>query len=130
MAHYYKALTFAALLLAGTATTAQTTQPEIAYASTTSSGRSEVYLTNPATGSSRSLLYRSRAGYEIHHVDIKPGGGELAIEEHKRSASLRETASVVKIIKYEPTGPGVSIIIRMMARFCIATALRPSGLDG
>lgn len=102
MAHYYKALTFAALLLAGTAATGQT-QPEIAYASTASGGRAVVYLTNPS-GSSRSLLYRSEPGAEIHHVDIKPGGGELAIEQHKPSPSLRETASVIKIIKYDANG--------------------------
>ena len=129
MAHYYKALTFAALLLAGTATTAQTTQPEIAYASTTSSGRSEVYLTN-RTGTSRSLLYRSRAGYEIHHVDIKPGGGELAIEEHKRSASLRETASVVKIIKYEPTGTLIGPIRTLLTLSCRTGSLDYHPNDG
>lgn len=103
MAHYYKALTFAALLLAGTAATGQTTQPEIAYASTASGGRAVVYLTNPS-GSSRILLYRGEPSSEIHHVDIKPGGGELAIEQHKPSPSLRGSASVIKIIKYEANG--------------------------
>ena len=102
MDHYYKALTFAALLFAGTAATGQT-QPEIAYASTASGGRAVVYLTN-RTGTSRSLVYRGDPGSEIHHVDIRPGGGELAIEEHKPSPSLRETASVIKIIKYEANG--------------------------
>ena len=103
MAHYYKALTFAALLLAGTAATGQTTQPEIAYASTASGGRAVVYLTNPS-GSSRILLYRGEPSSEIHHVDIKPGGGELAIEQHKPSPSLRGSASVIKIIKYDANG--------------------------
>src|SRR5688572_11211105 len=100
MAHHSKSIAFAALLLVGTAANAQ--GPEIAYA--TGGGRAEVHLIN-ADSSGHSLLYTAPRGAEIFHVDIRPGGGQLAIEEHVTTKGRTPTRiSRIKIIDYGANG--------------------------
>lgn len=100
MAHHSKLIAFAALLLAGTTASAQGS--EIAYA--TGGGRPEVHLVN-ADGTGHSLLYTAPRGSEIYHVDIRPGGGQLAIEEHVTTKGRTPTQiSRIKIIDYDANG--------------------------
>src|SRR5688572_26290952 len=100
MAHHSKSIAFAALLLVGTAANAQ--GPEIAYA--TGGGRAEVHLIN-ADSSGHSLLYTAPRGAEINHVDIRPGGGQLAIEEHVSTKGRTPTQiSKIKVIDYDANG--------------------------
>jgi hypothetical protein len=100
MAHHSKSIAFAALLLVGTAANAQGS--EIAYA--TGGGRAEVHLIN-ADSTGHSLLYTAPRGVEINHVDIRPGGGQLAIEEHVNTKGRTPTQiSRIKIIDYDVNG--------------------------
>jgi hypothetical protein len=118
MLHHGKYLALCAWLLTGTAATAQVS-PEIAYAK--GGGRAEVYLTN-TDGTGRRLLYRGAARTEIFHVDIRPGGGELAFEEHSTSNSGGAVASAIKVIKYDASGSVVGPI-RTLQLTCLSGSL-------
>jgi hypothetical protein len=117
MRHYSKLIAFAALLLAGTAASAQGS--EIAYV--TGGNRSEVHLIN-ADSTGHSLLYTAARGAEIFHVDIRPGGGQLAIEEHVTTKGRTPTRiSRIKIIDYDANG--VMGIVRTHQLTCLTGSL-------
>jgi hypothetical protein len=116
-------LTFLAGLIAATATAAQV-QPEIAYA--TAGGRPEIRLIN-ADGTGRSLLYRGGSRSEIHQLDIKPGGGELAFEEH--TTKQQGSASAIKIINYDANGSPIGLA-RILQLTCRAGSLDYHPTDG
>lgn len=126
MAHHSKFLAFVALLLAGTAATAQV-QPEIAYA--TGGGRPEVHLINDdSTG--HSLLYTAPRGSEIYHVDIRPGGGQLAIEEHVSTKGRTPSLiSRIKVINYDANGVMVGSV-RTHQLTCLTGSLDYHPSDG
>jgi hypothetical protein len=124
MAHHSKSIAFAALLLVGTAANAQGS--EIAYA--TGGGRAEVHLIN-ADSSGHSLLYTAPRGAEINHVDIRPGGGQLAIEEHVTTKGRTPTQiSKIKVIDYDANGVMVGAV-RTHQLMCLTGSLdyHPNG---
>lgn len=85
----------AGLLLVSSATTAMAGGPPIAYAK--ESGYTfELFLTNP-DGTGTVKLYTSPNKVSISHVDIRPGGNQLAIVESSGGG-------VLKIIHYSDTG--------------------------
>jgi len=128
MLHHGKFLALAAGLLTGTAATAQI-GPEIAYAK--GGGRAEVYLINDDS-SGRKLLYRGPSRSEIFHVDIKPGGGELAIEEHVQSKSGSEVGltSTIKIFNYDAGGSIVVGSVRTLELDCLSGSIDYHPTDG
>ena len=126
MIHHLTRLALVGCLLAGTAATAQV-GPEIAYA--TSASRAEVHLIN-ANGTGHRVLYRGPTRSQIYHVDIKPGGGELAVEEHATDNSLRlEPISAIKIIKYDANGSIVGSV-RTLQLTCLTGSLDYHPTDG
>ncbi len=124
MAHHSKSIAFAVLLLVGTAANAQGS--EIAYA--TGGGRPEVHLIN-ANSSGHSLLYTAPRGSEIYHVDIRPGGGQLAIEEHVSTKGRTPTQiSRIKVIDYDSNGVMVGVV-RTLQLTCLTGSVdyHPNG---
>lgn len=126
MIHYRARLAFAAWLLAGTAASAQV--GPIAFAKT--AGRNaEVHLIN-ADGTGDTLLYKGGPRSEIFHVDIRPGGGQLAIEEHVRTSPNRpESSSAIKIIDYDDNGSIVGSV-RTLQLTCRSGSLDYHPTDG
>ena len=121
-----KYLTFIAILLAGTAASAQV-GPEIAFAK--GSGNSEIYLINP-DGTGHRLLYSGPRNTEIFHIDIRPGGGQLAFEEHnKPKRGANPTNSAIKIIDYDANGSVVGSI-RTLQLTCLTGSLDYHPTDG
>ena len=121
-----KHLAFIASLLAGTAASAQV-GPEIAYAK--GGGGSEIYLINPDSTGQR-LLYSGPRNTEIFHVDIRPGGGQLAFEEHsKPKRGANPTNSSIKIIDYDANGLMVGSI-RTLQLTCLSGSLDYHPTDG
>ena len=101
MLHHSARLALVGWLLIGTAATAQV-GPEIAYAK--GNGSPEIHLINP-DGTGDRLLYSAPRGTEIFHVEIRPGGGQLALEEHKTpKRGANPTNSTIKIIDYDANG--------------------------
>lgn len=128
MLHHISRLALAAsVLLTGTAATAQT-GPEIAYAK--GGSRAEVYLINSDSSGQR-LLYRGGSRTEIFHVDIRPGGGQLAIEEHDKSKSGSEAdlKSTIKVIDYDSSGSLVGTI-RSLPLTCLSGSVDYHPTDG
>lgn len=128
MLHHGKRLMLVACFLASTAAIAQV-GPEIAYA--TGGARAEIHLIN-ADSSSHRLLYRGQQRTEIFHVDIKPGGGELAIEEHilqARKPGSPEPVSAIKIINYDASGSIVGSV-RTLQLSCLTGSLDYHPTDG
>jgi hypothetical protein len=126
MLHHSGRLAFVGWLLIGTAATAQV-GPEIAYA-TTAGGRPEIHLID-ADGTGHSLLYRGGSRAEIFHVDIKPGGGQLAVEEHIRGTVRSPAISAIKIIDYDANGSIVGSV-RTLQLNCLTGSLDYHPTDG
>ena len=126
MLHHRVRLVFVAWLLSGTAATAQV-GPEISYA-TSAGGRAEIHLIN-SDGTSHSLLYRGGSRSEIFHVDIRPGGGQLAIEEHIRGNPRQPANSAIKIIDYDANGSIVGSV-RTLQLNCLTGSLDYHPTDG
>lgn len=124
MAYCHKSGAFISLLLASTVATAQV-GPEIAYVK--AGNRPEVHLVN-ANGTDHSLLYVAPRGTEIYHVDIRPGGGQLAIEEHAIPKGRSTIASTIKIIDYGTNG--VAGTIRTHPLTCLTGSLDYHPTDG
>ena len=126
MLHHSARLAFIGGLLIGTAASAQV-GPEIAYAK--ANGIPEVHLINP-DGTGGRLLYSAPRGTEIFHVDIRPGGGQLALEEHKTpKRGANPTNSTIKIIDYDGNGSMVGSI-RTMPLTCLTGSLDYHPTDG
>lgn len=125
MIHNYARLAFFGWLLAGTASIAQV-GPEIAYAAAGS--RAEIHLVN-ADGTGRRLLYSGAQRTEIYHVDIRPGGGQLAFEEHSRPNPKQPMKSAIKIINYDAGGSVVGSV-RTLQLDCLSGSLDYHPSDG
>ena len=126
MLHHSARLAFIGGLLIGTAASAQV-GPEIAYAK--ANGIPEVHLINP-DGTGGRLLYSAPRGTEIFHVDIRPGGGQLALEEHKTpKRGANPTNSTIKIIDYDGNGSVVGSI-RTISLTCLTGSLDYHPTDG
>ena len=87
----FKSIAALVALFAGTSAIAQI-GPEIAYAKESGSGF-DIYLVN-SNGSGLVQLYRGAAKKGISHLDIKPGGGEIAFME----------GTVLKTLRYDNNG--------------------------
>lgn len=84
------------LLLAGAPATAAGIGPEIAYVK--AGAYSEIYLVNP-DGSALRRVYRAALRTRIFQLDMKPGGGELAIEE-----ADTQGGRFLTVIRYDELG--------------------------
>jgi len=126
MLHHSARLAFVGWLLIGTAASAQV-GPEIAYAK--ANGSPEIHLINP-DGTGDRLLYSAPRGTEIFHVDIRPGGGQLAIEEHKTpKGHANPTNSDIRIIDYDGNGSVVGSV-RTLQLTCLTGSLDYHPTDG
>lgn len=126
MFHHRKCLALVAWLLAGTAATAQIS-PEIAYAR--GGPRADIYLSNFGDGTGRRLLYSGPSRSEVFHVDIRPGGGELAFEEHIKSRSGAGLTSTIKVINYAENG-SITGSVRSFPLSCLSGSLDYHPTDG
>lgn len=115
-----------AILLAGTSANAQV-GPDIAYAR--GGGRAEIHLINSDGSTGHFLLYRGGPKSEIFHVDIKPGGGELAFEEHTRVRLGQPQISTIKVMNYDSNGVPVGSI-RSLQLTCLTGSLDYHPTDG
>ena len=126
MLHQSASLAFVGWLFIGTAATAQV-GPEIAYAKANRSP--EIHLINP-DGTGDRLLYSAPRGTEIFHVDIRPGGGQLALEEHTTpKGAANPTNSAIKIIDYDANGVVVGSV-RTLQLTCLTGSLDYHPTDG
>ena len=126
MLHQSASLAFVGWLLIGTAATAQV-GPEIAYAKANRSP--EIHLINP-DGTGDRLLYSAPRGTEIFHVDIRPGGGQLALEDHTTpKGAANPTNSAIKIIDYDANGVVVGSV-RTLQLTCLTGSLDYHPTDG
>lgn len=126
MLHHSARLALVGWLLIGTAATAQV-GPEIAYAK--GNGSPEIHLINP-DGTGDRLLYSAPRGTEIFHVEIRPGGGQLALEEHKTpKRGANPTNSTIKIIDYDANGLMVGSV-RTLPLTCLTGSLDYHPTDG
>ena len=117
---------FIATLFAGASATAQV-GPEKAYAK--GGGRAEIHLINSDGSTGHVLLYQGAPKSEIYHVDIKPGGGELAFEEHARVRLGQPMVSTIKVINYDSNGAPVGSV-RSLQLACLTGSLDYHPTDG